>query len=85
VLSRKRVTALLPRLSSTFIAARGNSYISFGAIGWPPFIARISCSLVAGIAAVGQRGHIGQHAGPEVGNDAAVGEAGLAIGHREGR
>ena len=48
---RKRVTATRPRFSSMFIAARENSYISFGAIGLPPFMARISCSLVAGIGA----------------------------------
>jgi hypothetical protein len=33
------VTVVRPRFSSTFIAARGNSYISFGAIGLPSFIA----------------------------------------------
>ena len=39
-----------PRFNSTFIAARGNSNISLGAIGWPLFMAMIRLSLSAGMA-----------------------------------
>jgi hypothetical protein len=39
-----------PRFSSTFMAARGNSYMSLGAMGLPSFMARMRLSLSAGMA-----------------------------------
>ena len=74
--SRKRVTAPRPRLSSTFIAARGNSIHQLGDIGRPLFMARISESLSAGMAAlvsVGARRPAPRNRGRD---DAAVLDAG---------